>query len=46
MVSGIAFRPAVAGVRAIQIFADYKTQAAAEIAGFDWRRQRIDKYAP
>ena len=42
----VAFRPPVAGVRGIQIFADYKTEAAAETAGFDWGRERIDKYAP
>jgi hypothetical protein len=42
----VAFRPPVAGVRGIQIFADYKTEAAAEAAGFDWGRERIDKYAP
>jgi hypothetical protein len=42
----VTFRPPVAGVRGITIFADYATETAAETAGFDWARERIDKYRP
>ena len=40
------FRPPVVGAHTIQIFGDLKTEEAAETAGFEWARDRIDKYSP
>lgn len=42
----IAFRPPIVGVHTIQMFGDYKTEGAAETAGFELARDRIDKYSP
>jgi hypothetical protein len=42
----VTFTPPVVGVHGFQIIGDFKTEAAAEVAGFDWARERIDKYSP
>jgi len=39
----VEFRPPVVRVHTIQIFADLKADGAAETAGFEWARDRIEQ---